>query len=122
MPKVAYFELGARDSVGLREFYASMFDWNIDALDTVSGAGTEYAYIQPTDDGIGGGIIQTQGDMPPNYVMVYISVDDLQSALDKVVSLGGQTAVPPTEIPGGMGHFAVFMDPAGNVMGLHTMA
>ena len=121
MPKVAYFELGARDSVGLREFYASMFDWNIEALDTPSGAGTDYAYIQPTEDGIGGGIIKTQGDMPTNYVMVYISVDDLQATLDLATELGAQAVVPPTEIPGGMGHFAVFMDPAGNVMGLHAI-
>ena len=57
--------------------------------------------------------------MPPNYVMVYVSVDDIQASLDKAASLGAQTLVPPTEIPDGRGSIAVFQDPQGNVIGLH---
>ncbi len=115
---VAYFELGGRNAANLREFYTDLFDWNIESS-TPSLAGGDYFYVQPTEGGVGGGILQTSGEMPPNYVMFYVSVDDLQAYLDKAESLGGTTLVPPMPIPSGMGHFAVFQDPDGNVIGLH---
>ena len=57
--------------------------------------------------------------MPPNYHILYVTVDDLQACLDKAASLGGQTRVPPFEMPGGVGQIAVFRDPDGNTIGLH---
>ena len=60
--------------------------------------------------------MQTSGEMPPNYLMVYITVDDLQACLDKAESLGGETLVTPFEMPGGMGQIAVFRDPDGNTI------
>ena len=117
---VAYFELGAQDAAQLTEFYANLFDWSSEGMPSAM-PNLPYFHIQPDGDGIPGGVLQTSVEMgmPPNYVMVYVSVDDIQAALDKAESLGGQTLVPPTEIPGGRGHIAVFSDPAGNVMGLH---
>ena len=115
---VAYFELGGRNAAKLKEFYADLFDWKIESPGP-STAGTDYFHIEPTESGIAGGIIQTTGDMPPNYVMFYVSVDDIQASLDKAESLGGTTVVPPMPIPGNRGHFAVFQDPDGNVIGLH---
>ena len=115
---VAYFELGGRNAAKLREFYTDLFDWDIEDSGQ-SGAGTDYFYVNPVEGGVGGGIMQTAGEMPPNYVMFYVSVDNLQAHLDKAVSLGGQTLVPPMAIPGDMGHIAVFQDPDGNVIGLH---
>ena len=48
-----------------------------------------------------------------------ISVDDLEASAAKVVSNGGKILIPPQEIPEGMGSFAMFIDPSGNVIGLH---
>ena len=115
---VAYFELGGRNAAGLSEFYSNLFDWKIGASGQ-SGAGTDYFHIESSEGGVSGGIIQTSGDMPPSYVMFYVSVDDIKAYLDKAESLGGTTLVPPMPIPGGRGHFAVFQDPDGNVIGLH---
>ena len=115
---VAYFELGGRNAANLKEFYSDLFGWNIEAAGQ-SGAGTDYFHIEQTEDGISGGIIQTSGEMPPSYVMFYVSVEDIQASLDKAESLGGTTLVPPVPIPGNRGHFAVFQDPDGNVIGLH---
>ncbi len=116
---IAYFELGGRDAEALSDFYRDLLGWKIEKT-PVSAAPDDYFYVEPSEGGVGGGILKTMGDMPPNYVMIYISVDDLQACLDKAASIGAKTFVPPTEIPGGMGHFAVFQDPAGNVMGLHA--
>ena len=116
---VAYFEIGGKNAEGLREFYGELFGWNINEMGAASAAGSNYWHIESEEGGIPGGIIQTNENMPPNYVMFYVQSDDLQATLDKVVSLGGQAVVPPSDIPGGRGQIAVFMDPDGNVIGLH---
>jgi predicted enzyme related to lactoylglutathione lyase len=54
--------------------------------------------------------------MPP-YVTFYVAVDDLGATLARVGDLGGTPLVPPTPIPG-IGWFAMFQDPDGNVIGL----
>jgi hypothetical protein len=78
--------------------------------------GGDYALISPQGEGIGGGLMQTRGDMP-SYVTIYVSTDDLNATLDKAASLGGQPVVPITEIPG-IGRFAMFKDPDGNLIGI----
>ena len=60
--------------------------------------------------------MQTRGDMPP-YLTVYVAVDDLRAMLDRAARLGAKTVVEPTTIPG-IGQFAMFSDPDGNVIGL----
>ena len=116
---VVYFELGGSNAAGLKEFYAELFGWNINHFGPASAAGSDYWHIENEEGGIPGGIIQTDENMPSNYVMFYVQSDDLQATLDKAESLGGKAVVPPTEIPGGMGQIAVFMDPDNNVIGLH---
>ena len=117
--QVAFFEIGGRHASELREFYKGLFGWKVEAFGQ-SAAGTDFFYVEPEEGGIGGGIMQTAGEMPPNYVMFYVGVDDLQASLDKVEELGGKTVVPPMPIPNDMGQIAVFMDPDDNVIGLHS--
>ena len=45
-------------------------------------------------------------------------VDDLDTYLDRAEQLGGKRLVPPTDLPGDFGRFAVFTDPDGNQVGL----
>ncbi len=116
---VSYFEMGGRNAAKLKQFYADLFGWSINKFAPPDAMG-EYFHIEGSEGGIAGGIMQTSGEMPPNYVMVYVSVDDLQASLDKAESLGGEVLVQPFDIPGGMGQIAVFRDPEGNVMGLHN--
>lgn len=116
---VVYFEIGGREAEGLKEFYNELFGWNISETGAASAAGSPYWFVQNEESGIPGGIIKTDENMPPNYVMFYVQSDDLQATLDRVESLGGKAVVPPSDVPGGRGQIAVFMDPSGNVIGLH---
>ncbi|HZP66762.1 MAG TPA: VOC family protein [Rudaea sp.] len=50
--------------------------------------------------------------------IVYISVDNLVPVLDRVEKHGGDTLVPRTALPEGMGFFAQFRDCEGNRVGL----
>jgi uncharacterized protein len=45
-------------------------------------------------------------------------VDDIDAYLERAVALGGQKLVPPTDLPGDFGRFAIFTDPDGNQVGL----
>ena len=106
--QVGWWEVSGSDHKGLQEFYAKMFDWNVDANNP-----QEYGMV--SDSGLGGGIGGTPDGNP--HVTIYVVVDDLQAALDKAESLGGKTINPPMEVEGGpkLAHFA---DPAGNMIGL----
>ena len=110
--------MGGANAAKLSEFYAGLFGWTINKFAPPDSMG-EYYHVRVPKEAWGGGIMQTSGEMPPNYVMVYVSVDDLDGYLQKAESLGGDILVKPFDIPGGMGRIAVFRDPAGNVMGLH---
>ncbi|HET7734504.1 MAG TPA: VOC family protein [Nocardioidaceae bacterium] len=107
---VIHFEISGPDGDRLTSFYRDLFGWSI------SGAGPGYWLIQQADGGIGGGVMQGGGEIPP-YVTVYVSTDDLDASLKRAVELGGEVVVKETSIPG-MGSFAMFRDPAGNVIGL----
>jgi uncharacterized protein len=111
---VIHFEIGGRDLGRMASFYGELFGWR------VQPAGPEYSLVPAGEDGIGigigGGLMQTRGEMPP-YLTVYVAVDDIPSMLDRAGELGAKTVVEPTDIPG-VGQFAMFSDPDGNLIGL----
>jgi predicted enzyme related to lactoylglutathione lyase len=51
-------------------------------------------------------------DTPP-YWDVYFTVADAAASADTAIAAGGMQLMPPTDI--GVGHIAVFVDPAGAV-------
>src|SRR5437870_214027 len=109
MPQpVTHFEIHGKDGKRLQQFYASLFDWNVDANNPM-----EYGMVSGSDGGIGGGITKDERSM----VTFYVSVPDLNAALKKAESLGGTTVQPPMDVPGGPS-VAMFSDPEGNQIGL----
>jgi len=112
---VAFFEISSPDQERAQEFYRELFDWQVDADPSMGG----YALVD-TGAGAGaiiGGIGASTG--PDDVgVKIYIRVDDLDAYLRRAEKLGGKTAVPPTELPGDFGKFAVFTDPDDNAVGL----
>ncbi len=108
---VVHFEIGCRNSQKATKFYAELFGWKIEAQGPA-------AMIDTQGGGAGiDGHITALGHEPHNYLTVYAQVGDLNASLQKAESLGGKTVIPPQEVPG-MGHFAWFADPEGNVVGL----
>ena len=76
-----------------------------------------YGLVEGDDEGIGGGVggAMEEGGQP--YVTFYIQVDDMRAALDRIESLGGETVMDVTTIPG-MVTMAQFRDLEGNLVGL----
>ena len=106
---VVHFEIGCRDKAKTKAFFTALFDW------TIAEAGP----ASMIDTGAGTGIqghITALGHEPHKYTLFYVSVDDINAALAKAKSLGGETVVPPVALPDGT--FAWFADPEGNTIGL----
>jgi len=109
---VVHWEIAGKDGKKLQNFYAKLFGWKVDANNPMN-----YGMVETGGQGgINGGIYQVE-DNKPSYLTFYVNVDNLQAYLDKAVSLGGKTVVPPTPIPD-MGSFAMFTDPEGHLIGL----
>ncbi|HEX9625267.1 MAG TPA: VOC family protein [Streptosporangiaceae bacterium] len=107
---VAWFEVTGPDAKVLQSFYSRAFDWQIDADNDMN-----YGMVAAGQGGIPGGV----GPNPTGgaHATFYISVPDVDAALAKVAELGGQTIMPPMDVPNGP-TIAFFSDPAGNAVGL----
>ena len=123
MHQVVHFEIPADDLDRAKTFYGSVFGWE---LQSVPMGGGEYTVVKttpvdeqtqmPTEPGaINGGMMQR--DELLRAPVLTIDVDAIDDALREIEAGGGSTVTPRTEIPG-MGAFAYFRDPEGNVLGL----
>ena len=108
---VTHFEVMAKDGKRAQEFYGNLFGWKFNIVE--GGYGMVDTGVKM---GINGGIGQVTENVAP-HTMFYVQVEDVQSHLDKAVSLGGKVVMPLTEIPN-MVTYAQFADPDGNVIAL----
>lgn len=124
MPKVVHFEIPAEDLSRAREFYGTVFGWRLDTTPMPGGGDYTSVVTTPVDEStqlptepgaINGGLVQRDQSMPAPVIT--IDVDAIDATLQEVEAGGGTTVTPRTAIPG-MGAFAYFKDPEGNVMGL----
>ena len=120
MRSVVHFEIPADDVARAKEFYGSVFGWQLQDMPEM-----DYTIVQttavdenqmPTAPGaINGGLMRRSGETPAPVLT--IDVESVDQALAQVESAGGKVVRPRTEIPG-MGAFAYFTDPEGNTLGL----
>jgi predicted enzyme related to lactoylglutathione lyase len=112
---IAFFEVVSPDYRRAQTFYRDLFNWQIAADPGMGGYGL--VDTGAGENAIGGGIgPSTQpGD---TGVKVYVRVDDLDAYLNRAEALGGKRMVPPTDLPGDFGRYAIFTDPDGNQVGL----
>jgi predicted enzyme related to lactoylglutathione lyase len=100
---ITYFEIAGPNGPELQKFYSSVFNWNIDEHASISAAST---------GGIKGGI---RSDPPEK--LFYLGVPDIVATLKQIQAAGGKTVIPRTVVPNVV-TFAIFLDPAGNRIGL----
>jgi predicted enzyme related to lactoylglutathione lyase len=119
---VVHFEIIGNDPAKLRGFFSDLFEWECDTSGTVSDAvsePTDYGFIDlPAADngsGIPGGIGGGQAYDP--HVVFYVGVSDVEAALRKAESLGGERQMGPVTSPNGL-VIGQFKDPEGNLIGL----
>ena len=109
---IVHFEIMGRDGDQLADFYRKVFDWDPAPIE---GFSSYYGLDADALGGVGGAVGETT-EMP-NYLALYLGVDDVAAFLTRIEQSGGEVVVPRQVIPGVV-TFAMFRDPAGNLMGL----
>lgn len=107
-----WVDLTTPDVEGAIAFYGAVHGWT--AREVMDGAYWSFEH----EGAVVGGLSslneeQRAAGMPPAWSM-YVNVPDVAEAIARAESLGGASAVPPTEIPG-TGTMAAVSDPQGGV-------
>lgn len=117
---VVHFEIIGSEPAKLRSFYAGLFEWefSIDdaATETVSQPG-EYGFVDESTNGggINGGV--GGGEGYERRVLFYVGVPNVEAALQRAESLGGERRMGPEGTPGRL-VVGQFIDPEGNLIGV----
>jgi uncharacterized protein len=114
---VVHFEVIGQDGEKLQRYYSELFGWEINADNEMNyGIVNRERNLGPDGIGIGGGI----AGGPPGYgghVTFYVAVPNVEAALQKAESLGGERVMGPETIMGTL-TLGQFKDPEGHVIGL----
>ena len=100
---IVFFDIAGPDLQQQSHFYRSVFEWEIgdDGRFSVSSAPTLSAALR----------------QDPSDKVIYLGVADISATLAAVVANGGTIVAPRFEVPGVV-VLGLFIDPAGNSMGL----
>jgi uncharacterized protein len=119
---VVHFEIIGTDPAKLRSYYAELFGWEFDTGDAATEAVSQpgnYGFVdgRTTAEGLGinGGV--GGGEGYERRVLFYVSVRDVEAALQKAERLGGTRVLGPDGTPGAL-VVGQFTDPEGNLIGV----
>ena len=110
---IVHIEISTHTRQESADFYSKVFGWGMQNHDELNY--TSFTTGQPD---MGGGLNPVGENTEAGTVSVYIGTDDIEASLAAIEANGGQTVAPKIEIPG-MGWFAEFKDPTGNVLALY---
>ena len=119
MGRVVHFEIHAADPDRAERFYRRVFGWEINRWE---GTPVDYRLITTGRDdepGINGAIVQRRGKVDGQAVTAFVctvNVDDLAAIQASVAEAGGEQVVDRQELEG-VGSYAYFKDPEGNIFG-----
>jgi uncharacterized protein len=108
--KPAWVDLATTDAEAARDFYAKLFDWNVEVSEDPQYGG--YATAKLGDDSVAGIGPKQEGDPSPAAWSFYIGTDDVDALAKRVADAGGTVVAPPFDV-GDQGRMAVFADPSG---------
>jgi uncharacterized protein len=111
--KFAWYELMTSDPHAAGKFYADVVGWTTHEMP--SDGGQSYTTFNIGSVGMAGMLT-----IPGHTAWVgYISVDDVDAHIEKIVEAGGKLWKPATDVPG-MLRFAVMSDPQGAAIVVFT--
>ena len=109
---IVHWELMGPDGGAMAAFYQDMFGWDSEAVPGFD----QYFMVSGDHAGLGGAVGKGSEQMPA-YMTMYIEVASIDEHLAKIEAAGGSTVIPRTVVPETV-VFAMFTDPAGNIVGL----
>ena len=112
---VVHFEIIGTDGEKLRTFFGDLFGWEINADNPMNyGIVDREQNLNPDGIGIGGGVAGY--DNVGDSVTIYVEVPDVEAALAKAESLGGERVMGPQDI--GVAVLGQFNSPEGHLIGV----
>ena len=115
----AWFEIPASRLDRAQKFYEAILGVQLKRENM--GGGEMAIFPYGGEPNSSGALIQHEQIEPSVFgSTVYLNVDDLRVVLARVHEQGGDTIVPRTELPDGIGYFAQFIDSEGNRVGLFS--
>lgn len=111
-------ELATADPEAARAFYAGLFGWDFEAMDTGDAPGYWIVAHSGAASGRGGGIREQgpqEAGVPPHW-LPYFTVGSPDAAAETAEARGGGVLAQPMDLPAG--RIAVLRDPAGAVFGV----
>jgi predicted enzyme related to lactoylglutathione lyase len=114
--KFVWHDLMTDDVEAARDFYGGLLGWTFE--ETVGPAGEDYTLVVSQGRYIGGMVhVADPGSDEYSRWLAYLSVADVDEAVETTVSSGGQAVVGPLDL-GNIGRAAAISDPQGAVLGL----
>ena len=108
-----HVELHTKDLSKARQFYQSLFGWELKDMPMPGGAGN-YTTIG-VGEGVGGGMM-ADSSAPPHW-LAYVGVDDVRAKTTQAKALGATVLQDILEV-GDFGVMCVIRDPSGAVIAL----
>jgi uncharacterized protein len=106
-------ELATSDMEAAGSFYADLFGWTMEMVDT--GPGGPPIMAAYNGGTLNANLSAVEGGAPPHW-RPYFTVESVASALERIGELGGKTLAGPIPIP--EGGIAIALDPQGAVFAL----
>lgn len=120
--RFCWYDLNTTDWEGARSFYGELFGWAESGVMSDSPGGTYWMFKSQSGDRTVGGMSNMAGMMKvPAHWLCYVTVDDLDAALERLKGLGGTVMNGPMEVPGG-DRIAQCTDAQGAAIALHQGA
>ncbi len=125
MNKVVHFEVPADNLDRAKQFYSTVFGWDISAWPMPDGGvytgattvATDETTMMPKEPGaINGALVERSATTNPTPIIT-LEVESIEAHWPTIEAAGGKKVSERTEIPG-MGAYAYFQDSEGNVVGL----
>ena len=109
---ITHIDIPVADTEAASRFYSGLFGWQIAELPGYEG----YPMWQAPNKISGGGLAPRSGDF--TQPRSYVEVDSIEETLAKAVELGGEVVMEKQPISE-TSWWAIFRDPASNVIGLY---
>lgn len=113
--QICHVELHSRDLTASRRFFEHVFGWTFENV-----PGFDSYLLFRTPSGLGGGIAgDADGDAPSGTgPILYLETEDIDRTLEVIANSGGKVLRHKTRISDAFGYEALFLDNAGNRLGL----
>ncbi|MGF1701130.1 VOC family protein [Photobacterium makurazakiensis] len=113
----SWSELMTDDPEKALEFYTQTIGWEVEAMPMPQGT---YHVLKANGEPVGGVMAKPEGyEHIPNHWGTYVTVDNVDATLEKVVAAGGKAIYEPMDVPG-VGRMCAINDPDGAVISIIT--